>query len=139
MSDVVEHFPAERRRLADMRAFIAAQARAAGAAVEEVDNLVQAVDELATNIIVHGYKDGPGEIEIACSTRPGAITVTLRDRAPTFDSTQAPEPNVHLPLEQRPVGGLGIYLTRRCVDRFEHRPREGGGNELTIEVKLRGK
>ena len=139
MTEVVMRFPAERRRLADIRDFVAAQARAACASTADIDNLIQAVDELATNIIVHGYKDGPGEIEIACSTRPDAIIVTLRDRAPHFDATQAPEPNIHLPLEQRPAGGLGIYLARRCCDRFEHRSREGGGNELIVEIKLQGK
>ena len=132
----VLRIPAERKRLADIREFIAAQARSFNLSPQKTDDLVQAIDELVTNIIVHGYKDGPGEIEIICSKQTDAIRVSLRDRAPIFDSTQAAEPNLHLPLEQRPLGGLGLHLVRQCVDRFEHHSRAGGGNELIIEIRL---
>jgi serine/threonine-protein kinase RsbW len=134
--DAVMRIPAERSRLAAIRDFVAEQARSAGASPEQVDDLVQAVDELATNMIEHGYQDGPGQIEIRFSRQAEAVRVTLRDRAPIFDSTQAAEPDLHLPLEQRPVGGLGIHLVRKCVDHFEHHPRPGGGNELVIEKRL---
>jgi anti-sigma regulatory factor (Ser/Thr protein kinase) len=134
--DAVLRIPAQRIRLAEIRDFVASHARLAGAAPGKVDGLVQAVDELATNIIVHGYHDGPGEMEITFSKQEDAIVVVLRDRAPMFDTTQAPEPDIHRPLEERPIGGLGIHLARKCVDGLEHRRRAGGGNELIIEVRL---
>jgi len=136
-SDAILQIPAERSRLAAIREFIAFQARSAQLPPKKVDDLVHAVDELVTNTIVHGYKDGTGEIEIIFSKQSNAIRVFLRDRAPIFDSTQVPEPDLHLPLEQRPAGGLGLYLVRLCVDRLEHHPRAGGGNELMIEIRLK--
>jgi anti-sigma regulatory factor (Ser/Thr protein kinase) len=65
------------------------------------------------------------------------LAVTLRDRAPAFDPTLVPEPDVSLPLEQRPVGGLGIYLSRRLVDDMRYRARPGGGNETTLVKRAR--
>lgn len=128
--------PAERKRLAAVRNFTAAFARSAGAHPKRVEDLTLAVDELVTNVIAHGYRDRPGDVEVICSHVGSAIQVTIRDRAPVYDVTKVPDPDVHLPLEQRPVGGLGLHLVRKSVDHFEHRARPGGGNELTVEVGL---
>lgn len=128
--------PAERKRLAAVRNFAAAFARSAGAHPKRVEDLTLAVDELVTNVIVHGYQDRPGDVEVTCSRQGGAIQVIIRDRAPVYDVTEVPSPDIHLSLEQRPVGGLGLHLVRKSVDRFEHRSRPGGGNELTLVVGL---
>lgn len=133
--EAFSRFPAERRRLIEIREFIAAQAKAVKADQVKVDDLVLAVEELAANIIMHGYQDGPGEIEITFRELPDVMQVILRDRAPLFDSTGVPQPDIDLPLNDRPVGGLGVHLVRQCVDRFEHRQREGGGNEILLEVR----
>lgn len=123
---------AERAQLAAIRAFTQNEVARLEMDPEDIDDLVQAVDEAATNIIVHGYKDGPGSIEIAIDSLPDAVVIYLRDRAISFDSTTVPEPDIHIPLEQRPVGGMGIYLIRRCVDEFRHDSLAGGGNEITL-------
>jgi anti-sigma regulatory factor (Ser/Thr protein kinase) len=68
--------------------------------------------------------------------RSGAdLIVILRDRAPTFDPTTVPPPDLTLPLEQRPIGGVGLHLVRHMVDELRHRPRPGGGNEITFVKK----
>lgn len=128
--------PAEHKRLAAVRSFVAAFARSAGAHPKRVEDLILAVDELVTNVIVHGYQERPGDVEISCTRSEHSILVTIRDRAPEYDVTSAPSPDVCLPLEQRPVGGLGLHLVRKSVDHFEHRARQGGGNELTLMVGL---
>jgi serine/threonine-protein kinase RsbW len=130
---------AERKLLAVIRDFVKNQAVAAGAAPGEVDDLIQAVDEAATNIIVHGYREQPGFIEIEVKTEPGLVTVILRDDAPPFDPTQVPKPDTTLPLEQRPIGGLGVHLIRHCVDEFSHDSPKHGGNELALVKYLRKK
>jgi serine/threonine-protein kinase RsbW len=125
-------FPAERSQLAAIRRFVAQQAEKTPAAQREIQDIVQAVDEAATNIIVHGYGDGPGQIQVEWSYLPGRITVILRDRAPFFDPTTVPEPDTSLPLFERPVGGLGVHLIRKCVDEFTYTPNSRGGNELRM-------
>lgn len=123
---------AQRKYLAAIRSFVENKAGALGADAEEVNSLVQAVDEAATNIIMHGYRENPGLIEIEVNSKPGQVRIIIRDSAPPFNPTRVPSPDMDLPLEQRPIGGLGIHLIRHCVDEFTHTVREQGGNELTL-------
>ncbi len=129
--------PAQRSQLAAIRRFVELQARETPASTGEVQDLVQAVDEAATNVIVHGYHDGPGEIEILLNYHPEQITVLMRDRAPLFDPTKVPEPDLSLPLFERPVGGLGIHIIRHCVDVFTYSSCLQGGNELRMVKYLK--
>ncbi len=128
---------AERSQLANIRHFVEQLARRTLASRQEVQDLIQAVDEAATNIIVHGYHDRPGEIEMDVTHQPGRITVILRDQAPFFDPTTVPEPDLSLPLFERPIGGLGIHLIRKCVDEFTHSTHPQGGNELQMVKYLK--
>lgn len=138
-SGTIIRVPAERKQLAFIRDFVEQQAEGILVDPREKGDLIQAVDEAATNIIVHGYQDGPGEIEIEVRRKPAQLTVCLRDHAPIFDPTRVPPPDIHLPLEQRPVGGLGIYLIRQCVDGFSHRVGEAGGNEIVLVKRRKSK
>jgi anti-sigma regulatory factor (Ser/Thr protein kinase) len=115
-----------------IRAFVEAAAAVHKAQAGLVAHTVQAVDESASNIILHGYRGGPGKIEVEVSVASNSLTVILRDTAPVFDPTQLPEPDVTLPLADRPIGGLGVFLARKLMDEIYHRERPGGGNELTL-------
>ena len=115
-----------------IRAFVEAAAGVVGATVSLVAHTVQAVDETASNIILHGYRGGPGFIEVEVKLLGDDLTVVLSDTAPLFDPTKLREPDVTLPLDERPIGGLGVFLARKLVDEIHHRERPGGGNELTL-------
>jgi serine/threonine-protein kinase RsbW len=118
--------------LATIREFIAAAVGVLQAEADVVAHTVQAVDESASNIILHGYRGGPGLIEVEVSVVANDLTVVLRDTAPVFDPTKLPDPDVGMSLDERPIGGLGVFLARRLVDEIHHRERPGGGNELTL-------
>ena len=64
------------------------------------------------------------------------VVATVIDNGGAFDPSEAPEPDVSLPLDKRDPGGLGILLIRRMVDRVEYR-RVGNENRLRLE-KARG-
>jgi serine/threonine-protein kinase RsbW len=102
------------------------------------DPLVLAVDEVVTNIIEHGYRGRPGEIAIEIERKPDAVIVTVRDQAPPFDPTRLPDPDITLPLEKRPVGGMGVYMARRSVDGMTHQLTGQGGNQLTLTKNISG-
>jgi anti-sigma regulatory factor (Ser/Thr protein kinase) len=55
----------------------------------------------------------------------------LVDQGKPFDPTKHPEPDVSLPIEERPIGGLGIHLTRKMMSSFKYE-RAGGENRLVI-------
>lgn len=124
--------PADVRYLVLIRRFIHEAAQVLGAVTKPIDDLVQAADELATNTILHGYRGQPGWIEVAVRPAGGDLLVILRDQAPPFDPTLVPEPDLSLPLERRPVGGLGVYLSRKLTDEIRHHALPAGGNEVIL-------
>jgi len=119
-------------RLKDVRRFVRETAAALGADERAVQDLVQAVDEWVTNVIVHGYRGEGGPIEVELLRSGDEIVARVRDAAPAFDPETAPAFDPDLPLERRPVGKMGIHLIRELCDRFEHRVAVGGGNEIAI-------
>jgi len=123
--------PAEVGQLARVRAFVRSVATALGAPKAPLADVVQAVDECVTNSIVHGYKGRPGTVEVEVERAGRHLVVRLRDRAPPFDPTRLPLPDLSLPLRRRPLGGMGVFLARELTDRMSYR-RTDGGNELTL-------
>jgi serine/threonine-protein kinase RsbW len=128
--------PSDVGRLAEVRTMVRSTALAAGADQAFVDDLVQAVDETATNAIVHGHAGRPGWVEVGVASEGDRLVVTIEDDAPPFDPTTVPVPDLGVPPERRRPGGMGVHLTRLCVDEITHRPRPGGGNILTLVRRL---
>jgi anti-sigma regulatory factor (Ser/Thr protein kinase) len=119
-------------QLGAIRTFVEQQAQALFVDPETIYDLTLAVNEVATNIMVHGYRSQPGEIEIALRRQGDAIEIRLRDQARLFDPTRVPAPDLTLPLHKRPFGGMGVHVTRQIVDAMRYRVTPEGGNELTL-------
>lgn len=130
--------PADLERLVDARQFVRDAAATAHAPIDCLDDLVQAVDEAATNVIVHGYRGRPGELDIAVGFDGERFAVTIEDKAPPFDPTSRPEPDLSVPPDRRTPGGMGIHLIRAATDELTWQPRSGGGNILRL-VRARTK
>jgi serine/threonine-protein kinase RsbW len=128
--------PAELDRLAEVRALVRDVAHASDAPVVCMDDLAQAVDEAATNVVVHGYRGQPGWLDVTAELVGDRIVVTLADEARTFDPTLVPEPDLTVPPEARRPGGMGVHLMRMAMDEIAHAPRPGGGNILTMARRL---
>jgi serine/threonine-protein kinase RsbW len=127
----VLRMPASVDELSALRQFIRRQGAQAGADSSAVADLVQAVDESVTNTIVHGYRGNGGTVEVEVERSGKSLVVRLRDQAPPFDPTLVPMPDISAPLEHRPLGGMGIFLTRELTDAVTYQ-RTRDGNELTL-------
>ena len=125
-------FPALVSSLTSIRHFVSQTAREYCQDGAFLYDLILAVDELVTNIIRYGYGQEPGKITIRIQPEDKGLVITLIDFAHPFDPTTAPEPRLDLPLEERGVGGLGIYLARELTDGMEYRRKSEGANELKI-------
>jgi serine/threonine-protein kinase RsbW len=82
-----------------------------------------AVDEIATNIVVHGYEEAglSGEIVVLSKIDQDTLTITLEDTSGPFDPRGLGRPDhIDKPVHERPIGGLGIYLTIESVDKFDY-------------------
>src|SRR5512137_673194 len=74
--------------LAAVRTFVRDSARGLGVSADIEPDLLIAVDEMVTNVIVHGYGRSGGWIEISVSRTADQVTMRIRDRAPIFDPTR---------------------------------------------------
>jgi serine/threonine-protein kinase RsbW len=124
--------PSELSRLSTVRDLVRMVAKEVDASDACTADLVQAVDEAATNAIIHGYAGAPGWVEVAVRTKGDRLIVTIADDAPPFDPTSVPTPDLTVHPKERRPGGMGILLARMCVDEMTYRPRPGGGNILTL-------
>jgi serine/threonine-protein kinase RsbW len=128
-------FIAEAGNLAEIRRFVDETAQMLRADQAAIDDMVQAVDEAAANIIFHGYAGKSGILEIDVTREDASLVVRLRDQAAQFDPTRIPAPDLTTPFMKRRPGGLGIYLIHRYVDQVQYRAITQGGNELTLIKK----
>ncbi len=127
--------PARIENLERLVDFALAALRQSGAAEKTVADLHLAVDEACTNCISYAYPAGrPGAIELTCRTGPEEVAVVIRDWGRPFNPLKTVPPDLTLDLEDRPIGGLGVFLMKKFSDRLEYR-REGGANVLTISKK----
>lgn len=88
-------------------------------------NLMLAADEIATNIILYGYDESgiEGELNVLHAQTEHELIVIFEDQAPPFDPLRRELPDeedLTKPLEERAIGGLGIFLTVRGVDDFSY-------------------
>jgi serine/threonine-protein kinase RsbW len=111
-------------------------ARDVGFPEREAERWVLAVEEVTLNIVKYAYLDGPaGMIEVENFQSTSGLTVQISDDGRSFNPLAAPYPDVKATLEEREVGGLGIYLARKMVDRI-HYERQGEKNILTLSKQL---
>ena len=96
-------------------------------------NLV--VEELVLNVMDYGYDAGIHDIEINLASEEDSLTIEIVDSGKPFDPlTEAPEPDLEASIEDRRVGGLGVYLVRTMMDQM-HYKRENEKNHLTIVAR----
>lgn len=134
-SETTLRIDADIENLSVMRNFVQQTAESLDVDSRLVEDVVLAVDEAVTNIILHGYKGQPGWIELVVQRENNTLTVRLRDQAPQFNPTAVAEPDLTLPLEKRKPGNLGIYLMKKMVDFVVYEPGSQGGNQLTLIKK----
>ena len=90
------------------------------------------IEELGLNAMTYG---GSSDVEVTITSEADAVVIEISDDGSPFDPLQdAPEPDVHAALEDRPIGGLGVHLVRTLTDEMSYR-REGGRNRLTLVTR----
>jgi len=124
--------------LAEIRSFVGETARELGLDGPAVEDIKVCVDEAATNIVKHGYGGKEGDLWVELYRADGEVVVKIVDRAPPFDPELATEPELGLPLHDRPVGGMGVYLMKTLTDGLSHSTSPGGGNELVLRKRITG-
>lgn len=135
MEIILNHQPEARQQLLKALEVFAAEHHLPAKVVQSAD---LALEEHLANVFKHGYADDPERqvrVSLYCAER--RVQIEVADDAPPFNPLNQPPVDTTIPLEQRPVGGLGVHLMRQFMDSLEYR-REGGRNILHMSKRLDG-
>lgn len=90
-----------------------------------------AVDEACTNIITHGYAGlDPGSIILDLEVHPRQLTVTITDFGHSFEPDSTPIPDVDAPIEERELGGFGLFFIQQSMDEMDYQVTEDGNKMI---------
>lgn len=123
-------------QLGTIRDFVAQEGHKLGLDGQELYALQLAVDEACANVVLHGYGGEGGVLEISIDAIADGIQVTMRDWGRAFDPQAVPVPDITAPIEQRKLGGLGLYFMRSLMDEVRFEFDAGNGNTLTMVKRL---
>jgi len=130
---ILKNRPEEKRKLlAALESFVGAHQLPK--AVFQAADLV--LEEHLTNVMSYAYDDRQEhEIRVRLEAGAAELVIEVEDDGRAFDPTQAPEVNTSLPLDQRPIGGLGIHFIRRYMDEARYQ-RRANRNVLRMIKRL---
>ena len=132
------NLPARRDAFEQLRARLADAAARLRLPERETDHLLIAADEVFSNIAAYAYPEGGGtvEIQMAQDAAETELLLIFSDRGIPFDPLAVAPPDTAAPLADRKIGGLGIHVVRRLMDRVAYRRAEDGRNILTLTKRL---
>ncbi len=96
-----------------------------------------AAEEIYVNIAHYAYapETGKATLRLELQEEPPAVTLTFLDSGIPFNPLDRTDPDVSLPAEEREIGGLGIFMTRKSMDDVRYEFRDGQ-NVLTLIKRL---
>lgn len=99
-------------------------------------NIRLVVEEAVCNTIKYGYEDQDiHTISVIAELEGGEIRLEIQDDARPFNPNEAPAPDLSVPIEEREIGGLGIFLMRAFMDEINYQ-RSSGRNILRMQKSL---
>ncbi len=98
------------------------------------------IEETVENIVQYAYEDSIGwmEVETELDEKGIELTITLKDAGKKFNPLEKADPDITLSLEEREIGGLGIFLCKKFMDNVSY-TYEDNCNVLTMKKKISDK
>ncbi len=106
---------------------------------KEQMTIEMAVEEIFVNVAHYAYKPETGMICVVCNRAEDdlAIEISFEDGGAPFDPLAKEDPDITLPPEERPIGGLGIYMVKKSMDNVHYEYRDGK-NIFTMRKNIAG-
>lgn len=101
-----------------------------------VIKITVAVEEIFVNIAHYAYPGKDGDVRLSAKKSDDGVVIEFRDRGIPFDPLANSDPDVSLPVNERGIGGLGIFMVKKMMDRIGY-TYKNGENILTLEKKIR--
>ncbi|MBO4366407.1 MAG: ATP-binding protein, partial [Clostridia bacterium] len=90
------------------------------------------IEELFVNIAHYAYPEGNGWAEIRADVKDGEAVFTLIDAGIPYDPLSRPDPDISLDADERPVGGLGVFMVKHQMDGASYEYKDGQ-NRMTVK------
>ena len=130
-------FPAKIDALSDVLAFIEERLETWNCSMKVQMAICVAIEEVFVNVAHYAYKGGDGDVEfnISFDEKTRDVTFQMIDGGVPFDPLKKEDPDVTLSAEDRKIGGLGIFITKKTMDEVSY-VYENGKNILTMIKKI---
>lgn len=109
----------------------------AGLGLDWVMKFQLVIEEMVSNVIFYAYDPQQQEaaIELRFTWEAGTVSILLRDWGKPFDPTAKEDPDITLSVDDRPIGGLGIFMVKQLMDEVRYE-RVGSSNLLTLQKRI---
>ena len=130
-------FPAKTEALTDVLAFTEQILEKHDCSMKLQTAICVAIEEVFVNVAHYAYGDNQGDVkfDIAFDKQSREITFRMADKGVPFNPLNKPEPDITLSAEEREIGGLGIFITKKTMDLVSY-AYENGENVLTMVKKI---
>ena len=114
--------------------FVEDRLEAAACPMKTKMKIAVAVEEVFVNIASYAYTPGTGpvRVQVAFPEDLSAVSITFTDSGMAYDPLAKEDPDIHLPVEDRELGGLGILMAKKLMDELHYEYRDGQ-NILTLK------
>ena len=130
-------FPAKTDALSDVLGFVDEMLQSYDCPMKIQMGICVAIEEVFVNIAHYAYGDGEGDMTlgIGFDAESREITFRMTDKGIPFDPLKKPDPDITLSADEREIGGLGIFITKKTMDSVTY-SYENGENILTMIKKI---
>ena len=130
-------FPAKTESLSDVLGFVEETLESFECPLKVQTAICVAIEEVFVNVAHYAYPEGEGDMSLSIDfdEQDRVITFRMSDKGVPFDPLKKPDPDITLSAEEREIGGLGIFITKKTMDSLNY-AYENGENILTMIKKL---
>ena len=134
---VCKIFPAKIEVLDDVLSFVEETLDSYGCLMKIQTSICVAIEEVFVNVANYAYPKSEGDVKVTVQFNKENRNVTFRiiDKGIPFNPLDKPDPDTTLSIEEREIGGLGIYITKKTMDEVNY-TYENNENILTMIKKI---
>ena len=124
-------FPADISALNEVLLFTEEQLEQAGCPAKSVMQITVAIEEMFVNVAHYAYPGREGTVRYSIEPGDNSVTFRMADSGVPFDPLAKPDPDITLSVDERQIGGLGIFMMKKTMDEVSY-AYENGENILTM-------
>ena len=97
---------------------------------DTLDDIILAADEATTNLVLHAYKmDKNKKFRIVVHIMDNKVQISLFDSGPIFSPENVPDPDLSTNIDERQIGGLGMFIMEKFLDKVQYISKSSNSDE----------